>query len=800
MLRRAPAQIGWANLASDLSLTPPPPALAQADELPMDLAAGTTETLSGIIRDTIDLGTGSLLAAPAGGSLSIFGDIDGPAEGAAVLAVPSGATLYAAGAIDSSVEVDFSGADGTLELAALYLPEMAAGIAGFAPGEVIDVISGTVDTVTVAATGSGEVLTLLDEGNVVGALTLADATAVGSAIFAVPDPIDGTRLLLGGAMAPTAGPAPKGSADGEQFVWGGGTGGSWGDAADWFSPGGAGMGIAPGASDSVVVAGSTSSVTSLAGNGAAATLTTQGLVALGGTFSVDTLVAGAGWLDALVLTADSAILANSVTLQSGVLQIAAAGATVEVAGPLTAQAGLLWVADGGHLTAQSLVLTGGTLRLGAAGMVGVGAQAALAGTLVIAAGGSVSGFGTVRAPVANNGTVQASGGVLAVYGALSGTGVVQIAAGSSLYAPDGVASGQQVAFDGGGTLELFASAAACAAVITGFGVGDVVDIASGTVTQATWSAAGASGGTLDLGSAGTLEISLAAGLNIDQPTFATAPDGLGGTQITLVPCFCRGTALATPGGEAAVETIRPGARVLTRSGAARRVRWVGWRTFDPARLAAEAHLRPVRIRAEALGPGQPRRDLRLSPQHALALATPDGLRLVPAVQLVDGERIVRDPAGAGAEYLHIELDSHDLLLAEGIPVESYLPSGTEQRRLFQSVQGCSARDTRPCLPRLEDGEALRALRARLGLPLDPPGLEDGTPRVQIDRIWRAPDGLHVEGWATRPSNRGATAVMVASGRGAHRRIPANRWRPDLDRAAPGRGCCAFEVVLPAEPR
>src|SRR6185312_13902281 len=48
--------------------------------------------------------------------------------------------------------------------------------------------------------------------------------------------------------------------------------------------------------------------------------------------------------------------------------------------------------------------------------------------------------------------------------------------------------------------------------------------------------------------------------------------------------------------------------------------------------------------------------------------------LIPAKRLVNGLTIVQEPA-ATAHYFHVELASHDILLAEGLPAESYLDTG-----------------------------------------------------------------------------------------------------------------------------
>jgi hypothetical protein len=90
---------------------------------------------------------------------------------------------------------------------------------------------------------------------------------------------------------------------------------------------------------------------------------------------------------------------------------------------------------------------------------------------------------------------------------------------------------------------------------------------------------------------------------------------------SVVACYCRGTRIATPTGEAAIESLRIGDWVRTHGGPDRRVKWIGRRCYAaPHREAA-----PIRIRAGALADGVPRHDLRVPPEHALLI---DGV-LVP---------------------------------------------------------------------------------------------------------------------------------------------------------------------------
>ena len=189
-------------------------------------------------------------------------------------------------------------------------------------------------------------------------------------------------------------------------------------------------------------------------------------------------------------------------------------------------------------------------------------------------------------------------------------------------------------------------------------------------------------------------------------------DGSGGTQ--LVACYAPGTRIATPSGETPIEALRIGDAVLTVAGLARPVRWIGRRSYSARIVAANPQLRPIRFRAGSLGNGLPRRDLLVSPEHAMLL---DGL-LIAARLLVNGHSIAAETHGADVSYLHIELAEHDVILAEGAAAESFVDD--DSRNLFHNAaeyaQLYPDTDTAParyCRSRVDRGFALEAVRRRL---------------------------------------------------------------------------------------
>ncbi|MBV9784125.1 MAG: Hint domain-containing protein [Acidisphaera sp.] len=175
-----------------------------------------------------------------------------------------------------------------------------------------------------------------------------------------------------------------------------------------------------------------------------------------------------------------------------------------------------------------------------------------------------------------------------------------------------------------------------------------------------------------------------------------------------VPCFCAGTRILTPGGEVAVEELRPGDRVTTVSGAAAEVIWVGSRRVDLRRHARPERVAPVCIRAGVFAAGVPRRDLRLSPDHAVHA---EGV-LIPAGRLVDGIGVVQEHPPA-VRYVHIELARHDVLLAEGLPAESFRDTGNRAQFAMALHPDFAAAGEAAFAPLCMMGQSVARLRRRL---------------------------------------------------------------------------------------
>ncbi len=135
-----------------------------------------------------------------------------------------------------------------------------------------------------------------------------------------------------------------------------------------------------------------------------------------------------------------------------------------------------------------------------------------------------------------------------------------------------------------------------------------------------------------------------------------------------VACFMPGTRIAVPGGEASVESLKVGDLVTTTNGHNMPVRWIGRQTVSQ-RFVDPLRVLPIRIRAGALGENLPVRDLLISPDHAILIND----MLVQAGGLVNGMSIVRESnVPMTYTYYHVELDDHSLIIAEGVPAETFV--------------------------------------------------------------------------------------------------------------------------------
>jgi autotransporter passenger strand-loop-strand repeat protein len=281
------------------------------------------------------------------------------------------------------------------------------------------------------------------------------------------------------------------------------------------------------------------------------------------------------------------------------------------------------------------------------------------------------GFQYVSAGATAFATTVDSGGVAVAYGADTPPGGIGGIIANAVVNSGGFVTisrggtGTDITLDNSGT-EVVSSGGI--AIRTTVSAGGTIDVAHLSFT---------SGGSASVNSTSLLTVSVGghsyaqqlAGSYADLHFVLSAASG-GGTAVTaeVVPCFLAGTRILTDRGEATVEDLRVGDLVQTVLGAALvPIIWIGHRQLDCARHPHPREVWPVRIAAGAFGPGRPHTDLFLSPDHAIYL----NAVLIPVKHLINGSSIAQVSVDR-VTYHHIELAQHDVLLAEGLPAESFL--------------------------------------------------------------------------------------------------------------------------------
>lgn len=144
-----------------------------------------------------------------------------------------------------------------------------------------------------------------------------------------------------------------------------------------------------------------------------------------------------------------------------------------------------------------------------------------------------------------------------------------------------------------------------------------------------------------------------------------------------------GTAsLRTPCGPRRAENIRPGDLIVTRDDGLQPVKMVWKRTVTEAEIAADPSLAPIRLKPRAIGPMMPQRDLRLAGGHRILVP---GHRLVDMPDETSCLIAARDIANASDQayverecgdvtFYNLVFDAHQIFCADGLPVESFVPS------------------------------------------------------------------------------------------------------------------------------
>lgn len=178
------------------------------------------------------------------------------------------------------------------------------------------------------------------------------------------------------------------------------------------------------------------------------------------------------------------------------------------------------------------------------------------------------------------------------------------------------------------------------------------------------------------------------------------------TSNTFV-CYCAGTEIDTPDGPRRIETLRAGDTVLTKDAGSQSLIWVG-----STRVNVQGAQGPIRIAADALGPGIPKRALYVSAQHRVMVRSKIAFRmfgtaeiLLPAKRLLVMDGVTRPDATSSVRYWHLLCETHHLVRANGAWAETLLPAKMAMRALNATVRQATC----PVLPTLPTGNTARVV-------------------------------------------------------------------------------------------
>jgi Ca2+-binding RTX toxin-like protein len=147
----------------------------------------------------------------------------------------------------------------------------------------------------------------------------------------------------------------------------------------------------------------------------------------------------------------------------------------------------------------------------------------------------------------------------------------------------------------------------------------------------------------------------------------------------VVPCFTPGTTIATPKGERLVEDLQEGDRIITRDNGIQEIRWVGRKEMSGKALVASPHLKPILVRAGSLGNGLPERDMLVSPNHRMLVASEktqlyfEEREVLAAAKHLVGSEGIHAVDVMGTAYIHFMFDRHEVVLSNGAWTESFQP-------------------------------------------------------------------------------------------------------------------------------
>ncbi|MBU3030530.1 Hint domain-containing protein [Paracoccus marinaquae] len=178
-------------------------------------------------------------------------------------------------------------------------------------------------------------------------------------------------------------------------------------------------------------------------------------------------------------------------------------------------------------------------------------------------------------------------------------------------------------------------------------------------------------------------------------TYFNNGDDLLSTGTITIPfyvCFTGLTCILTPQGEVMAGDLAVGDLVVTHDHGPKPILWIGKSKLSAAHLRGQSRMRPIRIRAGALGPHVPQRDLLVSPQHRVLVSSKIAERMFGEAEvLISAKKLLGWPGVEIAEdlneveYVHFIFDQHELVFSDGALSES-LYTGPEVLKSLPAEQ------------------------------------------------------------------------------------------------------------------
>ncbi len=161
----------------------------------------------------------------------------------------------------------------------------------------------------------------------------------------------------------------------------------------------------------------------------------------------------------------------------------------------------------------------------------------------------------------------------------------------------------------------------------------------------------------------------------------------------VVPCFTPGTFIATPRGERLVEELKQGDRIITRDNGIQEIAWIGQKRITGQQLVQNPHLTPILIKRGSLGQGLPERDMMVSPNHRMLVASDktqlyfEETEVLAAAKHMVGAQGIHSVDVMATTYIHFMFERHEVVLSNGAWTESFQPGDYSLKGVGNSQRG-----------------------------------------------------------------------------------------------------------------